>query len=221
MSKKGVVSEEKMMVDQSSDDKQPNDSGEDEQHQEKMTKTKKRIVSIGVGCSGGSTEERNDVVATPVPMLRDLEREFNQGYPMYDPCPVWPDNIILKDGLTGDWGEEKTVCFVNPPYSSIKTWVAKVLEQCQRGRTIILLIPARPNSKYWDEILWPYATEIRFLSQKIRFQGFDKDFPIPLCLIVFEPPKGHVTGSPLPVIRHRYTTSNSDPSLENYVFYIV
>ena len=56
----------------------------------------------------------------------------------------------LKDGLKSDWMEYN---WCNPPFDECKKWVAKAYLEQQKGRTSILLIPARTETAYWHEFI--------------------------------------------------------------------
>lgn len=64
----------------------------------------------------------------------------------FDPCPYESD----FDGLSIEWKEKN---FVNPPYSQISKWVDKSIEQNKKGKGVILLIPARTDTKYFKNLL--------------------------------------------------------------------
>lgn len=55
------------------------------------------------------------------------------------------------------------------------------------NKTIVLCVP-RLNSKYWKSFVLPFASEIRFFTDKIKFDLFaETPFPLPICLIIFDP----------------------------------
>lgn len=54
----------------------------------------------------------------------------------------------VKDGLNENW---HSLNFCNPPYKYCDKWVKKAHEEMQNGKTTVLLIPARPETKYWQD----------------------------------------------------------------------
>ena len=80
---------------------------------------------------------------------------------MYDPCPLG----VLIDNLKKDWGESN---FVNPPYSQLLRWVEKSIEQHRKGKSVLLLIPARTDTKAF-RMLYEYGIEITFITGRLRF----------------------------------------------------
>ena len=76
-------------------------------------------------------------------------------------CERWYG--IGEDGLSYDW---QGICWMNPPYSDIKRWVAHASQQkC----TVVALLPNNTDTKWFHEIVWPTASEIRFLPRRISF----------------------------------------------------
>eukprot|EP01119_Soliformovum_irregulare_P002817 TRINITY_DN1307_c0_g1_i1.p1 TRINITY_DN1307_c0_g1~~TRINITY_DN1307_c0_g1_i1.p1 ORF type:complete len:206 (+),score=23.63 TRINITY_DN1307_c0_g1_i1:1063-1680(+) len=58
----------------------------------------------------------------------------------------------------------------------------------QQGCIVILLIPIRSASTYWNQYIFPHATDFSFLPP-ITFVGYSKPLPIPLCLVEFDSTK--------------------------------
>lgn len=120
----------------------------------------------------------NDDVATPEWLMKDLRKEF--GEELFDPCPLKSEK---KDGLEIEWGP---VTYVNPPYSNIRPWLEKAIEEMGKGKTILFLIPFKPQSAYYQDLILPYCQEIRCYSKDIIFQGYTKPTPFSMCLVVFK-----------------------------------
>lgn len=89
------------------------------------------------------------------------------------------------NGLDQDWSNE--VCWMNPPYGreQIK-WIEKAYEESKKGATVVCLIPARPDTKVWHDIIFPNA-EVRFVRGRITFVGADSPAPFPSALVIFGP----------------------------------
>ena len=117
---------------------------------------------------------------TPTNFLDKITEEFGD---YYDPCPPNP----TEDGLSIDWPTNKAV-FVNPPYSEIARWCEKCKEQFDRGCTILLLIPARTDTRYFHDYIVDIA-DVRFIKGRLKFVHPDgrKDksapFPSILCIM--------------------------------------
>ena len=87
------------------------------------------------------------------------------------------------DGLAQDW---KGVCWMNPPYGrhQIK-WIEKASEEADKGATVVCLIPARPDTKVWQNIIFPNASAICFIRGRLKFGNSKDSAPFPSALIVF------------------------------------
>jgi hypothetical protein len=126
--------------------------------------------------------DKNDDVETPREFYDILNKEFSFDH---DPCPL--GGINLCDGLSQNWGKRN---YVNPPYSDIKPWIVKaIIEMKERQNMSVFLIPARFNTDYWFDLIWPNATEIRFIKAGIIFKNYNRPLPVALCLVLFEPNK--------------------------------
>lgn len=80
---------------------------------------------------------------------------------MHDPCPLHSET----DGLTSEWGRDN---FVNPPYSQLKAWIEKSIEEHKKGKGVTLLIPARTDTRAF-KLLFGYGAKITFISGRLRF----------------------------------------------------
>lgn len=125
--------------------------------------------------------KKNDQVQTPEWIYESLNAEYGFDH---DPCPIGWRKDVDPDGLTTDWGD---CSFVNPPFSQIRRWVQKSITETQKGKRVVMLLTARINSKYWWELIWPNASEIRFIRGHVQFQGYEHVLPLPLCVVVFDP----------------------------------
>tara|TARA_Y100000004_G_scaffold39924_1_gene43106 strand:+ start:439 stop:855 length:417 start_codon:yes stop_codon:yes gene_type:complete len=124
-------------------------------------------------------KSKSDEWLTPKSVYDKLNEEFNFDF---DPCPYpHPD----WDGLEIEWGKSN---YVNPPYSNLKQWIKKSYEEHVKGKTIVMLIPARTDTIAFHEYIFPYA-EVRFLRGRIKFEKPDgsKPFaaPFPSCVVIW------------------------------------
>ena len=111
----------------------------------------------------------SDNWATPQSLYKKM---MNLGY--YDPCPLNPS----IDGLNSNW-ELKN--FVNPPYSNLKAWIIKSIEEHQKGHEIILLIPARTDTQAF-KMLYDYGAHFAFITGRLKFNE-KGSAPFPSVLI--------------------------------------
>ena len=116
--------------------------------------------------------------STPDDVYKKLDEEFSFDF---DPCPLIPVPSI--NGLELDWGY---INFVNPPYSDIKNWCKKSYEEYLKGKTVVMLIPSRTDTRYWHDYIMK-ATEIRFIKGRLKFGGSKNSAPFPSAIIIFKP----------------------------------
>lgn len=98
------------------------------------------------------------------------------------------------DGLKQPWAIGGAV-FCNPPYGrSIGAWVEKAFNEAKSGTKIVLLIPARTDTKYFHEYIYGKA-EIRFLRGRLKFTDEDGNtkapVPFPSMVVVYNGGKGN------------------------------
>lgn len=77
--------------------------------------------------------------------------------------------------------------YLNPPYGreQIK-WIERAYEQSKKnGNTIVCLIPARPDTKIWHNVIFNYAKSICFIKGRLKFGGSKDSAPFPSALIIF------------------------------------
>ena len=102
----------------------------------------------------------------------DLEFHFND-----DPCPLHGEG-----GLDRRWG---TRTFLNPPYGrEIGKWLFRAWEESVWGRTVVCLVPARTDTRWWHEYVMK-ADEIRFLRGRLKFGDATNSAPFPSAVVVF------------------------------------
>jgi phage N-6-adenine-methyltransferase len=140
---------------------------------------------------------KNNCWCTPKDFFKELDQEFRFNL---DPCCTHKSALCDKhftpdeDGLKQDWGGYNV--FVNPPYGrEIGKWVKKCFDESKKhNTTIVLLIPARTDTKYFHEYILNKA-EIRFIKGRLKF--IDLDFkgleenrklppaPFPSMVVIF------------------------------------
>lgn len=59
---------------------------------------------------------------------------------------------VAYDALQEDWGGLR--CWLNPPYSVSGAFVAKAKEEADKGALVVMLLPARTDTKYWHHYIW-------------------------------------------------------------------
>lgn len=111
---------------------------------------------------------------TPRALYQGLDAEFSFDF---DPCPPNPK----FDGLKCEWGDAS---YVNPPFKTIAQWVEKAYSEWKKGKTVVLLIPARTCTRWWHEYVMN-ASEIRFIKGRLHYDDAKTPAPFPSCIVVF------------------------------------
>jgi phage N-6-adenine-methyltransferase len=121
---------------------------------------------------------------TPPSLFKSLDQEFHftLDAAASEETAKCPRYYTLKDdGLAQDWGGETVFC--NPPYGrQLAKWVEKAsVESRKPGTTVVLLIPARTDTRWFHGFIHRQA-EVRFLKGRIHFlvdgiQGNAAPFP--------------------------------------------
>ena len=123
--------------------------------------------------TGMFTSERLDW-QTPVAVYKKLNAEFHFDC---DPCP--PNNLF--NGLSMEWGGSN---FVNPPYGrEIPGWIDKAIEEHRKGKSIVLLVPSRTDTKWWHRLM-DEAPEIRFIRGRLKFDDQKSNAPFPSAIVI-------------------------------------
>jgi phage N-6-adenine-methyltransferase len=128
---------------------------------------------------------KTDVWATPQDFFDALNKKY--GFTL-DVCA---DNRNAKckkyftkkdNGLEQEW---KGTCWMNPPYGrEIYQWMKKAYESSLKGATVVCLIPARTDTKWWHK----YCTQgsVTFIKGRLKFGNAKHAAPFPSALVVFE-----------------------------------
>jgi site-specific DNA-methyltransferase (adenine-specific) len=99
---------------------------------------------------------------------------------------------MLGDALTMDWKyhSQGGSIFLNPPYGrKIGKFVQKAYEESLKGVTVVCLIPARTDTRWFHD--YCVKGEIRFLKGRLKFKNRDGDplptpAPFPSMVVVFK-----------------------------------
>jgi phage N-6-adenine-methyltransferase len=92
----------------------------------------------------------------------------------------------LEDALKQSW---HGVCWMNPPYGhDIGKWILKAWkESCLPGhaKRVVCLLPARTDTRWWQDYVQKYASKIEFIRGRIKFEGAQYNAPFPSAIAVF------------------------------------
>src|ERR1043165_5064373 len=136
-----------------------------------------------------------DLWATPQDFFDRLNKRF--GFTL-DVCAT-PENAKCadyftaeQDGLAQDW---RGVCWMNPPYGrAIGHWMRKAYESSLAGATVVCLVPARTDTRWWHD--YAMRGEVEFIKGRLKFGSAKATAPFPSAVVVFH---DHPTTSRLAV----------------------
>ena len=134
---------------------------------------------------------QTDLWSTPQDFFDELDAEF--GFSL-DACAL-PENAKCEvyytpeqDGLFQRW---YGTVWCNPPYGrEIGKWVAKAASAAKAGATVVMLLPARTDTKWFHEYIYGKA-EIRFIKGRLKFGGCKNAAPFPSMVVVFREKEEH------------------------------
>jgi phage N-6-adenine-methyltransferase len=108
-------------------------------------------------------------------------------------CPVWYGASLDALALES-WASVPEAIFLNPPYSQCREFIAKAAEEARKGCTVVCLVPARTDTRWFHDHVWDASTnqprpgvEIRFIKGRLKFGGATAGAPFPSVVIVFRP----------------------------------
>ena len=130
---------------------------------------------------------KTDLWETPKDLFDKLNNEFHF---TLDVCAT-PENAKCdsfytkeQDGLSQPW---KGVVWCNPPYGKqIGSWVRRGFFASLSGNTVVMLLPARTDTRWFHEYIYGKA-EIRFIRGRLKFGGSKNSAPFPSMIVVFMP----------------------------------
>jgi phage N-6-adenine-methyltransferase len=136
-----------------------------------------------------------DQWSTPTDLFATLDHEF--GFTLdaaADATNARCLNYYTRemDGLKQTW---TGVVWCNPPYGrQIGRWVAKASESAATGATVVMLLPARTDTKWWHQHIWNLETSgpragvtLRFIKGRLKFGNSKAGAPFPSVICVFRP----------------------------------
>lgn len=123
---------------------------------------------------------------TPQALFDDLNNEFHF---TLDPCSTHANAkcdkhfTIVEDGLKQSWEGETVFC--NPPYGkALPLWIKKAAQSAGNGTTVVMLIPARTDTKAFHEFIY-HKAEIRFIKGRLKFGDAKAPAPFPSMIVIF------------------------------------
>ncbi len=102
----------------------------------------------------------------------------------------------FEDALVKDWTwlASGGACWMNPPYSKCRAFIAKAAAEAQKGCTVVCLVPSRTDTRWFHDHVWDRernttrpGVEFRFVKGRLTFGGAPAGAPFPSVVIIFRP----------------------------------
>ncbi len=127
--------------------------------------------------------------ATPQAYFDKVAKEFSF---TLDACATAENAKVAKyyspeeNSLVQDWSNE--VIWMNPPYGrGIDAWIAKASDATTKGSTVVALLPARTDTRYFHRYIYQQPNvEIHFLAGRLKFGAAKNAAPFPSMLVIFK-----------------------------------
>lgn len=135
----------------------------------------------------GMFSSKDQTWETPISLFNDLNNVFNFEL---DVCAL-PETAKCEkyftpeiNGLEQDWQD---ICWMNPPYGREQVkWITKARDESIRhNSTIVCLIPARPDTKVWHNVIFEGANYVCFIKGRLKFGNGKDSAPFPSALVIF------------------------------------
>ena len=127
---------------------------------------------------------KTDLWATPAAFFKKYDQKFNFEL---DVCATHENAKCVKyftiedDGLSKEWSG---ICWMNPPYGrEIIRWMEKAYKSSLNGATVVCLVPARTDTKWWHEYAANGAVE--FIRGRLKFGDAKNSAPFPSAVVIF------------------------------------
>lgn len=109
-------------------------------------------------------QSKSDTHITPDRVWNMIEGEFNLSKDMFfDPCPV----NYTKNGLLIPW---KKFNYVNPPYTLLKEFVKKAMDESLVGKRTVMLLPAKTDQDWFHDLI-DRKYQILWIRKRLKFKN--------------------------------------------------
>jgi len=88
---------------------------------------------------------------------------------------------LEQDGLRQEWLGN---CWMNPPYGrEISKWIKKAYESSLKGATVVCLLPARTDTRWFHD--YCINGKVEFIKGRLKFGNSKNAAPFPSMIVVF------------------------------------
>lgn len=170
------------------------------------------MISIIMVIQKAMVSSKSNEWSTPHILFDRLNYEFNF---TLDPCCTKNNSkckkyyTIKENGLKQDWNNE--IVFMNPPYGgNTAEWIKKAYIESLNGVIVVCLITSSTDRSYWHDIIFPFASEIRFVKGRVKFGGNESSAPFASAIVVFDKNKENNLISSINPNNDKYKRKNLD-----------
>lgn len=107
-----------------------------------------------------------------------LEHQFNFNF-----------YVTTKSRLTESWGTNNTILVLPPTGRELPKYMKKAFEESLHNDTVVCLVPARTDTRWWHDWVIDYASEIRYFQGRLTFINLALDkkvtAPFPSVLVIY------------------------------------
>lgn len=128
-------------------------------------------------------------------------------------------NSLKAAAVDGDvvWGART---FLFPPMMHSRRWLRAAVHRFHRpdgpqAQTIVVLLPFRPASVHFAEWVFPYATEVRVLRQRLTLPGYERPAKFAYCVVVYQRHQAASDVAPSPKLLTDRVVTLRTPTLED------
>jgi phage N-6-adenine-methyltransferase len=93
-------------------------------------------------------------------------------------CPKWFTK--KQNGLKQEW---LGTVWMNPPYSNLPPWCIKAVEHAESGGTVIALLPAWTDAKWFHDYV--SLGKVTYLRNRLKFGGAENHAPFASIIVVW------------------------------------
>ena len=103
--------------------------------------------------------------------------------------------MMINKGLfssnTGEWSTPQWIfdeLNTNPPYGrNINKWIQKAYVESRKSNCIVVgLLPARTDTKWFHDYIYPNKAEIRFIKGRLKFGDGLNSAPFPSMIVIWK-----------------------------------
>jgi len=136
----------------------------------------------------------SDEWSTPNDFFNKLDEEYNFVFDLAcskDNCKTNDGFTIEDDSLKQNWAlityeTGGGWLWINPPYSKCKEFVDKAYSEMLIGAKIVMLIPARTDTKWFHNFIYnKEGVEVKFIKGRLKFGDSINSAPFPSMLVIF------------------------------------